>query len=463
MATTPGPEPQTAALRVARSRIIVGATVLGVGLVLAGFQSQFHSAALLLTIGVVGFGGAVKLLSDSLTGPFGQWFTALFEDRRYGAQIGYMEEIREDLDRVQPYLKEKHGRVLVIIDDLDRCEPNKAVEVLQAINLLLSFPSFIVCVGIDARVITRALERHYQGLLRDAGASGFEYLDKIVQIPFRIPDPTDDEVKQFLTKQLAPTSPPLTPSLELSSNWIQRFVQRAAPRPGSLAPERVPPPDHVDLATLPDPQPDPSAGPPPIRFDRVELEAFVRFLQYLEPNPRHLKRLVNVYRLVRTLASLKGDEWVYKNPDATIRWLIIAGQWPYTAYFMLRRYAAFRDNWGTQDDGTPKIPGDVAQQDPLRYLYKQIGPDHTSRRREFDGDANQLEALLQCKDGRLSWRQFQVVGSYAVNFNPAVEEGLRQEPSAPTDSMARGIEATGRARDVATTSPQTAGRPARES
>lgn len=69
-------------LLVARSRIIVGATVLGVGLVLAGFQSTFHSAALLLTIGVVGFGGAVKLVSDSLTGPFGQWFTALFEDRR---------------------------------------------------------------------------------------------------------------------------------------------------------------------------------------------------------------------------------------------------------------------------------------------------------------------------------------------------------------------------------------------
>ena len=34
-------------------------------------------------------------------------------------------------------------RILVIIDDLDRCEPGKAVEVLQAINLLLNFDSFI--------------------------------------------------------------------------------------------------------------------------------------------------------------------------------------------------------------------------------------------------------------------------------------------------------------------------------
>lgn len=147
-----------------------------------------------------------------------------------------MEESREDLEHVQPYLTKTHGRVLVIIDDLDRCEPTKAVEVLQAINLLLSFPSFIVCVGIDARVITRALERHYQGLLRDAGASGFEYLDKIVQIPFRIPDPTDDEVKQFLTKQLAPTSPPPTPPVEPARNWIKRFVRRAETRPESSPP-----------------------------------------------------------------------------------------------------------------------------------------------------------------------------------------------------------------------------------
>ena len=50
---------------------------------------------------------------------------------------------------------------------------------ILAINLLLNFDSFIVCLGIDARIITRAVERHYRGLLGPAGASGYEYLDKI--------------------------------------------------------------------------------------------------------------------------------------------------------------------------------------------------------------------------------------------------------------------------------------------
>ena len=113
--------------------------------------------------------------------------TTLAEDNGYGKHIGYMSEIHEDLKKLEEQLRENNGRFLVVIDDLDRCEPEKAVEVLQAINLLHNFPSFVVCLGIDARIITAAVDKHYEGLLGEVGASGYEYLEKIVQIPFRIP------------------------------------------------------------------------------------------------------------------------------------------------------------------------------------------------------------------------------------------------------------------------------------
>jgi len=118
-----------------------------------------------------------------------QWVTALFTDSDYGRQLGVMEDIRHDLETLEERLHGTDsagndvvtGRILVLIDDLDRCEPAKAVEVLQAVNLLLNFKSFIVCLGIDARIVTGAVEKHYEGLLGEAGASGYEYLDKIVQ------------------------------------------------------------------------------------------------------------------------------------------------------------------------------------------------------------------------------------------------------------------------------------------
>ena len=56
-----------------------------------------------------------------------------------------MNEIKNDLETLEERLHDKEdrkqviGRILILIDDLDRCEPDKAVEVLQAINLLLDF------------------------------------------------------------------------------------------------------------------------------------------------------------------------------------------------------------------------------------------------------------------------------------------------------------------------------------
>ena len=145
--------------------------------------------------------------------------TTLFTSSDYGGQIAHMDEIKHDLETLEKRLHDKKdptivvGRILILIDDLDRCEPEKAVEVLQAVNLLLNFKSFIVCLGIDARIVTGAIEKHYDGLLGRTGASGYEYLDKIVQIPFRIPEPNPEEVKAFINSQLGdpkpePTRPP---------------------------------------------------------------------------------------------------------------------------------------------------------------------------------------------------------------------------------------------------------------
>jgi hypothetical protein len=57
------------------------------------------------------------------------------------------------------------NRIVLYIDDLDRCPPGKVVDVLQAVHLLLAFPLFVVVVGVDARWIARSLESRYRELL----------------------------------------------------------------------------------------------------------------------------------------------------------------------------------------------------------------------------------------------------------------------------------------------------------
>jgi hypothetical protein len=76
-------------------------------------------------------------------------------------------------------------RIILYIDDLDRCPPHKVVDVLQAVHLLLTFPLFIVVVAVDVRWVSRSLETHYEKLIGSAeGATAVDYLEKIFQVPY---------------------------------------------------------------------------------------------------------------------------------------------------------------------------------------------------------------------------------------------------------------------------------------
>ena len=92
-------------------------------------------------------------------------------------------------------------RIVLYIDDLDRCPEDKVVDVLQAVHLLLSFELFIVVLGVDARWLERSLKSTYGGLLGDIlnGENGaqlpsarpHDYLEKIFQIPYSLPHMRD--------------------------------------------------------------------------------------------------------------------------------------------------------------------------------------------------------------------------------------------------------------------------------
>ncbi len=85
------------------------------------------------------------------------------------------------------------NRIVLYIDDLDRCPPDTVLEVLEAVHLLLSFRMFVVVVAVDSRWLTSALTDRLIALRSDAhGENGDgqdratpkDYLEKIFQLPF---------------------------------------------------------------------------------------------------------------------------------------------------------------------------------------------------------------------------------------------------------------------------------------
>jgi uncharacterized protein YjbI with pentapeptide repeats/Cdc6-like AAA superfamily ATPase len=347
----------------------------------------------------------VTIVADGLW-PLSRGITTLFQKGKYGTQIGYMADIRSDLEFLEQRLSKDYGRILILIDDLDRCEPDKAVEVLQAINLLLNFNSFIVCLGIDARVVTRAVEMHYKDVLSSAGASGYEYLDKVVQIPFRILEPTDEEVENFLAKQMGSPKPPLVVA---APDQEQSEDRESANEENTAAPR-----DAGNLEEV-------SRISEPVEFTYLELQAFRGLVPVLRKNPRHLKRLVNVYRLVRTLADLKGEVFVRDNPAITTSWLIMCAQWPLSTFAMLSYYNELRRDSKKYDEA--RNEAENAGVTALEYLYQKTTTNRLAdkeRQRALDDDPRLLEHLLG-KPECPGWEQLGVLVRFTVNFNPAVE------------------------------------------
>ena len=101
----------------------------------------------------------------------------------YRSRLGLIATIRRDFERLARLQEQwrKHptedspppiDRIVLYIDDLDRCTPRQVVEVLQAVHLLLALDLFVVVVGVDPRWLLHSLRDQYRSLLiapRSAG------------------------------------------------------------------------------------------------------------------------------------------------------------------------------------------------------------------------------------------------------------------------------------------------------
>lgn len=117
-------------------------------------------------------------------------------------------------------------KIVVFIDDLDRCLPDQALKLLESIKLVLSQPGFVFALAVDRRILEGFLAKRYR---EDFGmgenyAGAPKYLDKIVQLPLDLPLHTS-RFDDYITE--------LTDRIELQDPVVQQTLLSLG---GSLAP-----------------------------------------------------------------------------------------------------------------------------------------------------------------------------------------------------------------------------------
>ncbi|MFF0924525.1 Qat anti-phage system ATPase QatA [Rhizobium leguminosarum] len=125
----------------------------------------------------------------------------------------YINDAEEDDSSVAKNIREFHqafavlidkaglDRLIVLVDDLDRCLPETAIQTLEAIRLFVMLPKTAFVIGADERMIQYAVAKHFDHLPFDDEAQDYPraYLEKLIQVPFRIPAMGEAETRTYLT------------------------------------------------------------------------------------------------------------------------------------------------------------------------------------------------------------------------------------------------------------------------
>lgn len=89
-------------------------------------------------------------------------------------------------------------KIIVLIDDLDRCSPDTVIGTLEAIKLFLFAKNTAFVIGADERLIKHAVRRRFPEIPGDNTEVGRDYLEKLIQYPIRIPPLSDLELTTYI-------------------------------------------------------------------------------------------------------------------------------------------------------------------------------------------------------------------------------------------------------------------------
>ena len=93
-------------------------------------------------------------------------------------------------------------RIVVFIDDLDRCLPGSALQVLESMKLFFDLDGFVFVVGLDRKVIEEVVDSKYHaeqnGDDDKRRVLGEEYIKKIFQVPYTLAPVGAGQLRKFL-------------------------------------------------------------------------------------------------------------------------------------------------------------------------------------------------------------------------------------------------------------------------
>ncbi|XP_035682320.1 kinase D-interacting substrate of 220 kDa B-like [Branchiostoma floridae] len=288
----------------------------------------------------------------------------------FDQELGFMAKVKTEVQVITYLLRYfeaargKQYRVVVVVDDLDRCPKDRVTKVIEAVGILLSDPNshFISLLAVDPRIVVKSIEESFGDVMRNANINGYEYLKKMVQLPICLPGPGAEERKRFLwdTAKMSATERKVMAvqrqeagqarAKEAAKTLVLNKEERDALKRGlhklsilwrddktqetSLGCRRV-----SVVSSSEEPGLDMTGND--ITDKNLYLTEAIKSLQkddvirYVAGNPRHIRRLFNI--LCVSVGVLSQRERLTRfTPKQVARWVLLVEQWPYRMSWIIQ-------------------------------------------------------------------------------------------------------------------------------
>ncbi|MCB1159167.1 MAG: hypothetical protein KDK45_16825 [Leptospiraceae bacterium] len=300
----------------------------------------------------------------------------------YKKYLGIITQIRNDFQKLSSLLTNYNqsleaedntsadntylvNRIVLYIDDLDRLPPEKVLQTIQAIRLLLSFEAFVVVVSVDSKWLSGVLNANFRQIFGDSSSrdtegdgqvdlyrtSSYDYLEKIFQIPLWL-TPMNLEGRQNLLNYLMEKDLLVAHGLAEDMEKAVKATQEFNSLTGSSLPEQSLPEEKEKIQIL---SKDWSFAEPDekqFRIQKREHEFSLKIAPLLGRFPRSLKRFVNIYRLIKVglsklqwevyfldinpVTGYSGREGTVRNFEVVMFLLAVITGLPYTSRVFFR-------------------------------------------------------------------------------------------------------------------------------
>ena len=272
---------------------------------------------------------------DKITGK--DKYNNLLEDVTKGNTSKFIATFRELFEDLVEDMRYK--AVIVYVDDLDRCDPKRIIGCLEAVKLFVNVKRTAFVIGADERIIEYAISQHYpiQMKKEDISSPFSDYLEKLIQLPYKLPRLSDNEQETYITLLLCKNH-----LNEIHFNQIhQKYLEfRKTDKHSKYNIDDI-------KANISENQ--------NIDFYAVEyrLPIVPIIKQFLNGNPRQLKRFLNTLYVRQELADVAGFRDI--RPDVLTKIMVLE----YNTLYNSR----FEELYKLQNENGGVLPlGDVEQE-----------------------------------------------------------------------------------------------------